>query len=437
MPQDVSGHIAALGGDDAYAAKLDALFSAPEQTSGRTQADITGLIGQYAHGNEPSHHIPYLYNYAGIPWKAQERVRQILGTLYTPEPDGLCGNEDCGQMSAWYVLSALGLYNVCPGQDEICLSSPIFRKAVISIGGGKKFTITADHPEAKYIASAKLNGKTYEKSYIDAGSILNGGEMDFCLAEAPSKTFGVAQADRPHTSLAVSFLPSPAFEMENDIFVDPMSVSISGIPKGGRAWYRISPAGDFKPYGGPFILDENCTVEAYTEKDGLKSAVISSTVYRVHNDMAIKIMSRYNPQYNAGGDEGLIDGKRGTVNWRSGGWQGYQDTDFTAVVEILDPKEIHEIGAGFCQDARSWIWMPRYVEFSVSEDGENFVPVRRVDNTVDPQDYEVQVHDLSVQAPAGPVRFIKVFAKNFGTIPEWHPGAGGEGFIFIDEIWVK
>ena len=437
VPQDVSGHIAALGGDDAYAAKLDALFSAPEQTAGRTQADITGLIGQYAHGNEPSHHIPYLYNYAGIPWKAQERVRQILGTLYTPEPDGLCGNEDCGQMSAWYVLSALGLYNVCPGQDEICLSSPIFSKAVISIGGGKKFTITADHPEATYIASAKLNGKAYEKSYIDAGSILNGGEMDFCLAEAPSKTFGVAQANRPHTSLAVSFLPSPAFEMENDIFVDPMSVSISGIPKGGRAWYRISPAGDFKPYGGPFILDENCTVEAYTEKDGLKSAVISSTVYRVRNDMAIKIMSRYNPQYNAGGDKGLIDGKRGTVNWRSGGWQGYQDTDFTAVVEILDPKEIHEIGAGFCQDARSWIWMPRYVEFSVSEDGENFVPVGRVDNTVDPQDYEVQVHDLSVQAPAGPVRFIKVFAKNFGTIPEWHPGAGGEGFIFIDEIWVK
>ena len=437
VPQDISGHIAALGSDKAYAAKLDALFNAPEQTAGRTQADITGLIGQYAHGNEPSHHIPYLYNYAGKPWKAQERVRQILGTLYTPDPDGLCGNEDCGQMSAWYVLSALGLYNVCPGQNEICLSSPIFRKAVIHIGKGKAFTITTDHPESTYIASAKLNGSAYTKSFIDALTILNGGNMDFTLSATPSNTFGVAESDRPHTNLAVSFLPSPAFEMENDIFVDPMSVSISGIPEGGKAWYRISPAGDFKPYVGPFILDENCTIEAYTEKDGLKSAVISSTVYRVRNDMSIKIMSRYNPQYNAGGDKGLIDGKRGTVNWRSGGWQGYQNTDFTAVVEILDPRELHEIGAGFCQDARSWIWMPRYVEFSVSEDGENFVPVGRVDNTVDPQDYEIQVHDLSVPAPAGPVRFIKVFAKNFGTIPEWHPGAGSEGFIFIDEIWIK
>ncbi len=443
VPQDVDGHIAALGGDEAYVAKLDGLFTAPEQTAGRTQADITGLIGQYAHGNEPSHHIPYLYNYAGKPWKTQERVRQILSTLYTPEPDGLCGNEDCGQMSAWYVLSALGLYNVCPGQNEICLGSPIFRKAVIHIDGGKDFTITSDHPDAVYVASARLNGKDYDKSFIDAGSILAGGRLDYSLSATPSQTFGVAESARPHTSLETSFLPSPAFEMENDIFSDPLSVSISGIPEGGKAWYRVTPAGKtaggFLPYGGPFILDENCTVEAYTEKGGLKSATISSTVYRVRNDMMIDIMSRYNPQYNAGGDEGLIDGKRGTVNWRSGGWQGYQDTDFTAVVTLMEPKELAEIGAGFCQDARSWIWMPRYVEFSVSTDGKVFTPVGRVDNTVGPQDYVVQVQDLSVRMPEGigPVYSVKVFAKNFGTIPEWHPGAGGEGFIFIDEIWVK
>ena len=443
VPQDVDGHIAALGGDEAYAAKLDALFTAPEQTAGRTQADITGLIGQYAHGNEPSHHIPYLYNYAGKPWKTQERVRQILETLYTPEPDGLCGNEDCGQMSAWYVLSALGLYNVCPGQNEICLSSPVFSKAVIHMGRGKDFTIKADHPEATYISSARLNGKYYDKSFIDASSILAGGRLEYGLSATPSRTFGTAADARPHTSVAASFLPSPAFEMENDIFAEPMSVSISGIPEGGRAWYRITPAGkpsgEFLPFGGPFVLEENSTVEAYTEKGGMRSATITSTVYKVRNDMKIRIMSRYNPQYNAGGDEGLIDGKRGTTNWRSGGWQGYQDTDFTAVVELLQPLELQEIGAGFCQDARSWIWMPRYVEFSVSEDGESFIPAGRVDNSVDPQDYVVQVHDLSVAVPegTGPIRYIKVFAKNFGTIPEWHPGAGSEGFIFIDEIWVK
>ena len=444
VPQDVSGHIAALGGEDAYTAKLDALFTAPEQTAGRTQADITGLIGQYAHGNEPSHHIPYLYNYAGKPWKAQERVRQILGTLYTPEADGLCGNEDCGQMSAWYVLSALGLYNVCPGQNEICLSSPLFRKAVIHIGKGRKFTITADRPEETYIASARLNGRPYGKSFIDAGSILEGGRLDYSLSGTPSNTFGTAAADRPHTGVKATFLQSPAFEMENDIFSSPMSVSVSGIPDGGRAMYRIIPQGSsekpgFSIYEKPFTVEDNCTLETYTEKDGMSSAVVTSTVYRVREDMRIEIGARYNPQYNAGGDEGLIDGKRATTNWRAGGWQGYQDTDFTAVVELLKPRKLSEIGAGFCQDARSWIWMPRYVEFEVSSDGEEYFPVGKVDNTVDPQDYEVQTHDLSVEVPesAGPVRFIKVFAKNFGTIPEWHPGAGGEGFIFIDEIWVK
>ena len=447
VPQDISGHIAALGGDEAYAAKIDALFDAPEETAGRTQADITGLIGQYAHGNEPSHHIPYLYNYAGMPWKTQERVRQILSTLYTSAPDGLCGNEDCGQMSAWYVMSALGLYNVCPGQNEICLSAPLFAEAVIRLGEGRTFTVTAEHPEAGYIASARLNGSAYAKSFIDAGALLAGGRLDFVLAATPSRAFGTAPADRPHTGLAARVLPSPAFEMENDIFLEPLTVSISGAPDGAEILYRIFPAGapetdstsGFIPYEGPFVLTDNCTIRALTRKGNETSAVTSCSVHKIHNDMKIDIRSRYSRQYTAGGDEGLIDGLRGTTNWRTGGWQGYQDTDFTAVVELLERKDIKEIGAGFCQDARSWIWMPRYVEFSVSEDGEDFVPLGRVDNTVDPQDYVVQVHDLSVRVPenVGPFRYIKVFAKNFGTIPEWHPGAGSEGFIFIDEIWVK
>ena len=439
VPQDIAGHIAALGGDEAYAAKLDALFEAPEETAGRPQADITGQIGQYAHGNEPSHHIPYLYNYAGKPWKTQERVRQILATLYSSAPDGLCGNEDCGQMSAWYVLSGLGLYNVCPGQNEICLSSPIFRKAVIRVGEGKTFTITADHPEATFIASTRLKGSDYDRSFIDAGSILEGGKLEYSLADIPSKTFGVAESARPHTALDGGMLPSPVFEMENDIFLEPMTVSIGNVADGAEVLYRILPDEGFVPYEEPFVLTENCTVEAFVRKDGETSAVISSTVHKIRNDMKIKLGARYNRQYNAGGDEGLIDGFRGTTNWRSGGWQGYQDTDFTADIELLQPRSLKEIGAGFCQDARSWIWMPRYVEFSVSPDGVNYVPADRVDNTVDPQDYVVQIHDLSVVLPddIGPVKYIRVFAKNFGTIPEWHPGAGSEGFIFIDEIWVN
>ena len=245
-------------------------------------------------------------------------------------------------------------------------------------------------------------------------------------------------------SLSSRILPSPAFEMNNDIFLDSLTVSISGAPEGVGIMYRISPVGvpeskdGFIPYNGPFTIKDNCTVRAYMVRDGDISTVVSTSLHKIHEDMTIDIQARYNRQYTAGGDEGLIDGLRGTTNWRTGGWQGYQDTDFTAVVELKEPRTLKEVGAGFCQDARSWIWMPRYVIFSLSADGDDYTEWR-VDNKVDPQDYVVQTQDFSINVPDdfGPVRYIKVFAKNFGTIPEWHPGAGSEGFIFIDEIWVN
>ena len=136
VPHDVEGLATMHGGRDKLAARLDALFTAPSATKGRDQADISGMIGQYAHGNEPSHHMAWLYDYAGQPWKTQERVRQILGTLYSDQPDGLCGNEDCGQMSAWYVLSALGIYPVCPGRPEYVLGTPLFPEATLHLPGG-------------------------------------------------------------------------------------------------------------------------------------------------------------------------------------------------------------------------------------------------------------------------------------------------------------
>ena len=156
------------------------------------------------------------------------------------------------------------------------------------------------------------------------------------------------------------------------------------------------------------------------------------------DDMDITTYCEYNPQYNARGPRGLIDGLRGSVNWKTGGWQGYQDTDFTAVVNLRGVREVSTFGSGYCQDARSWIWMPRYVEYSVSVDGENFTSVGRVDNTVGEQDYTIRTRDFVLRL-SEPVeaRYVKVFAKNFGTIPSWHLGAGGEGFIFIDEIWVE
>src|SRR5208283_297192 len=147
---------------------LDSLFNTTSKLQGLPEHDITGMIGQYAHGNEPSHHIAYEYDYVGQPWKTQTLVRQIMTTLYRAEPDGLSGNEDCGQMSAWYVLSAVGIYPVCPGADHYAIGSPIADKIIVHFESGKSLTIIAHNNNRKnvYINSAKLNGADYTKSYL-------------------------------------------------------------------------------------------------------------------------------------------------------------------------------------------------------------------------------------------------------------------------------
>lgn len=442
VPQDIEGHIVLLGGDSLYCDKIDGLFAAPENTSGRTQADITGQVGQYAHGNEPSHHIAYLYSYAGKPWKTQQMTRRIIKELYSPRPDGLCGNDDCGQMSAWYVMSAMGLYSVTPGSDIFVLTTPIFDSIAIHLENGKQFNILSrEASKLTYIDSMERNGVPYTRSYITMDALLDGGSIKYTLSDKPNITLSTEYADRPHSSInADKFIPNPWFEMENNIFLDSMSVSMAAGAENGTIFYRIGEEGEYVPYKEPLSIKNSCSISAYFQTcDMRKSFITTTSLNKINKDMKIELRCSYNPQYNAGGDDGLIDGRRGNVNWRTGGWQGYQNTDFTAVIDLLEEKTISEIGAGFCQDARSWIWMPRYVEYYISKDGVEYQYLGTITNTVDAQDYEVQVKDFvwNITDVNYSGRYVKVFAKNFGTIPQWHLGAGGEGFIFVDEIWVK
>lgn len=441
-PHDINGHIALLGGDEAFSAKLDSLFTAPSKTTGRKQVDITGLVGQYAHGNEPSHQTAYLYAYVGQPWKTYEKVRYILDNLYTSKPDGLCGNDDCGQMSAWYVMSAIGLYPVTPGSDIFVFSAPVFRNIAINLENGNRFVIKSvckgDIDRCKYISSAALNGEPYTKSYIHFSDIIKGGELEFTLTDKPDTTFGHAVEDRPESWGCRDFVRNPWFETPSDIFEDTLTVAVNSGDPANKVFVSLD-SGRFTEYSSPVTIDRTTTMSIYSQSpSGLKSPVITATFYKMKDDMDIYTDNEYNPQYNARGPRGLIDGLRGSVNWKTGGWQGYQDTDFSAIIDLRSTRKIFSIGSGYCQDARSWIWMPRYVEYSVSEDGKNFTVVGRVENTVDEQDYEIQTEDfvLKLKSPVE-ARYIKVFAKNFGTIPEWHLGAGGEGFIFIDEVWVN
>ncbi len=199
VPQDMSGEISLMGSKEKLGIMLDSLFNTSSQMHGHKQSDISGMIGQYAHGNEPSHQLAYEYDYIGQPWKTQFMVRKVMNELYHDAPAGLSGNEDCGQMSAWYILSALGFYEVCPGSDEYEIGSPVIDKAVIHFENGKSFTIIANNniKGNVYVNSAKLNGVAYNKCYFTYQDIANGGTLDLNMSASPNKSWGSADGDVP------------------------------------------------------------------------------------------------------------------------------------------------------------------------------------------------------------------------------------------------
>ena len=199
VPQDPEGLIELLGGDEPYIAKLDELFSMSSELDEGASIDITGLIGQYAHGNEPSHHTTYMYAYAGAQYKIASNVDYILNELYTDQPDGLSGNEDCGQMSAWYVLSSMGFYSVNPANGMYVFGRPLFDEVNMKVSGNKTFKIQTENNSAEniYIQSVSLNGKPYTKSFITHKNILKGGSLKFVMGGKPNIEFGKKDEDRP------------------------------------------------------------------------------------------------------------------------------------------------------------------------------------------------------------------------------------------------
>ena len=200
VPQDVEGLIELMGGREAFSVKLDSLFmvSNAEETSAGNE-DILGRIGEYWHGNEPSHHITYLYDYAGQPWKTQKLVRQIVTSFYGNKPNSLSGNDDCGQMSAWYLFNTMGFYPICPASNMYVIGTPCAEKVTMKLGNGKTFTTIAKNfsKENVYIQSAKLNGKEWNKTYLPYEDVANGGTLEFVMGSQPNKNWGTAPDSIP------------------------------------------------------------------------------------------------------------------------------------------------------------------------------------------------------------------------------------------------
>ena len=443
VQHDIAGLTEVSGGDGSMEQWLDELFTPSSQSTGREQADMTGMIGQYVQGNEPSHHIAYLYDYIGVPWKTQRMVRRIMDELFTTQPDGLCGNEDCGQMSAWYVMSALGFFPVTPGSDQYAIGSPIFRNAVIHQENGKDFTIRAPRTSSAnhYINHVMRDGKPYTKAYIRFSDIEEGHTFIFGMDETPNPEFGAQPSQRPVSAVEQTIVVNPWFKVPSATFNAFTKVEIEAADKDYRIWYQMvpeggTPGGPFDLYERPFTISRSCTIYAYcTDAAGNRSFTMQTTLHRVDNNYRVQLVHPCNPMYTGGGDNAIVDGLRGQKNFRLGGWQGFQDTDFEAVIDLGQVKQINGLSTGFLQDTGAWILLPVWVEYATSLDGKQYVTHDRLTHEVDPQDYTVQIHEFTdpVHAKA---RYVKVLAHNFGTLPAWHDGAGGQAHIFVDEVTI-
>ncbi|MBI4428488.1 MAG: glycoside hydrolase family 92 protein, partial [Ignavibacteriales bacterium] len=438
VPHDIDGLIREHGGNENFERSLDRLFSEPSRTTGREQADITGMIGQYAQGNEPSHHVAYLYNYCGAPWKTQSLVRKIMDSLYSDTPAGLCGNDDCGQISAWYVMSALGFYPVTPGKAKYTIGSPLFERAAVKLESGKSFVIEARNTSNanNFVQSISLNGMPYNKLFLDHVDITRGGTLSLTTGNEPNTRLH-GRMENEHSPVR-PIVAVPVVEASGRSFVDSIRISLKVNPPDANIFFKLEPGmSRFVPYTAPLQVSHTCTLRAFAAKDGFtRSKEVEAVFHKRKQSGTIVLRTKFSPQYPGGGNEALVDGIRGVSDFRVGGWQGFEQNDLDATIDLGTIKRITEVSLGCLQDNNAWIFFPSRVEFSFSEDGKVFRQPVEPRNDVSPNDPRDLIKEFNAHVSTS-ARFVKVNAKNIGLCPPWHKGAGKKAWLFVDEISIK
>jgi hypothetical protein len=450
-----------LGGDLALEKQLDTLFNTTSKTTGREQSDISGLIGQYAHGNEPSHHMVYLYNYCNRPDKTQKLVRKIWKNFYQNSPDGLIGNEDCGQMSAWAVMSAMGIYPVTPGNNQYAVGVPFFDHISVQIEP------TNASKKSKF--NVKVNPRLFENNVFGMINQNDSAKNSYSLfvshADLCQKdilfTLTNQQNNAKFNASAVKIpvvnysLPVPII-IGDRIFTAPKH-KIQIVPNDfsfmldGRTELKfqvvirytlnekVEKFEKMLKKGENWTLEINGNCEVSASVGDVASSTVAIFTKKENTYKVVSIQGSYNKQYSGGGDDALVNGILGSEEWRSGDWQGYQNQDFEAVIDLGKMTQLNSIGARFLQDTRAWILMPTEVEYLVSKDGKEFVSVAKIGSFLADTILTTSVLPVNLEIKQQKARFVKVKAKNYGALPHWHQGYpfGGTAFIFIDEILIN
>lgn len=456
-PQDVNTHIAMLGGDSAYIAAIDSMFTSASTTADHSP-DVSGLIGQYAHGNEPSHQVAYLYAYAGAPWKTQERVAEIKRTMYTVARDGLCGNEDCGQMSAWYVLSAMGFYPVTPGSGIYVLGTPTFPEVTLRMDNGRAFTVAAKGLNGEgdckniYIQSAEYNGQPYTKAYITHEMIEAGGKLVLHMGNTPNTSFGSAVEDRPVSQIPTDDALTSAKLLEGVVFEpylrDTLHVfgptmvvypQLYMAEPGTRIVYTTDgsePSVNSPVASAAGILlmrDTDLKLRAVTA-DGRISNTKEYRFYKsLLHDATVTLDKGPSAPYVNGGAAALVDFALGGNSYVRPQWIGFDGENLSGVIDMGRVRSLSHVGFNAANEPGSWIVLPRDAIFEFSVDGTHYYRPVAI-TTADSRTAGSGAHYFGTSVPGGvTARYIRFAIRN-GVLPEWHIGAGNPSWMFVDEI---
>jgi predicted alpha-1,2-mannosidase len=440
IPQDINSLNTLYGSSTSLSNKLDSLFSASSLISGRQQPDIDGMIGQYAHGNEPSHNFAYLYNYTNEPWKTQEIVHRITTDLYKNEPDGLSGNEDCGQMSAWYVLSALGFYPTVPGIPQYSIGTPTVKSAALRLENGNTFKISSENLSLTnfYIQSASLNGFPLERSYIFHEEIMKGGSLVLSMGSTPAKEWHNIPIEAPVSKInSKPITITPIIESGEMTFLDSAMIKIYCIETGTRIFYTLDgsePNETSEEYSLPIILDSTSVVKAIAFKEGsLPSRIVRADFIKIPYGRKIVLKNPFSHLYTGNSQMALIDHLHGSANFRDG-WQGFHGVDLEGTVDLGEIRTVSEVSIGFLQDNYSWIFYPKSLIVELSTDGKNFSQKVIIENNIDLKENGLITQTLGTKYPKINARYVKIMAISVGKCPDWHKGAGEPAWLFADEI---
>lgn len=441
VPYDAQTLVSFMGGKDRFESKLDQLFTTTDTLTGIKLPDVAGLVGQYAHGNEPDHHVAYLYNFTDNPYKTQFYVNKIMNEQYRAQPDGLAGNEDCGQMSAWYVISALGFYAIAPGTPDFQIGLPAFDKTTINLESGKKFTINSSGTSSSsyYLQGMNLNNNPYNKLYLTYNDIANGGTWDVFAGRLPNKLF-MADLEKSNSAITDNLIvPDPYLIYPASVFKYQTTLSFGCADPDAKFYYTLDgtlPTTNATLYTKPLTISATTMVKCIAIKNGQQSFVVQGKLSKMRTDVRIGSISKYLPIYSAGGDNALIDGLYGTTDWRLGNWQGFHGRNLEVVLDFGISKMVKKVSIETLQDTGAWIVFPQNVQYLVSDDGKSFKPAAVVNTKVDIKELAVQKQTFTADINLN-TRYIKLIAQQYGALPDWHESKGQQSYIFADEITIE